>query len=362
MKTRFLAFATALALFGVASAALGAPVAARGHDEDPLTCGAVLTEDARLTDDLTCPVDGGITVRADVTIDLDGHRLQGPGSETESTGILVEDDHTLEVVDGTISGWGQGIAGIIFEGRPHADVRRLTFSDNGSGVVGLFSSAIVRSRFEGNGRGLSVWPGSATVDRSLFSGNDVGAYIGDASRLSARRSTFEGNDTGAECSQSLCDVTRSVLRENGTGLSTWFGRGEVRDNTFLENDRGAYLTYESSVVMHDNTFVRNEVGVEAQVFDNSVVRGNTLRSNGTGFRTSDEEGMPPSYTTIEGNRFTRNGDGVVIGQPGARIGGNLATWNSGWGIFAEGAEDLGENVVRRNGNEPQCVGVVCSSR
>ena len=41
------------------------------------------------------------------------------------------------------------------------------------------------------------------------------------------------------------------------------------------------------------------------------------------------------------------------------IGGNSARNNTGWGINAPGATDLGGNTARHNGNEPQCVGVVC---
>ena len=41
------------------------------------------------------------------------------------------------------------------------------------------------------------------------------------------------------------------------------------------------------------------------------------------------------------------------------IGGNDARNNTGWGIYAPGATDLGGNTAAHNGNQPQCVGVVC---
>ncbi|WP_166435968.1 hypothetical protein [Cellulomonas shaoxiangyii] len=42
------------------------------------------------------------------------------------------------------------------------------------------------------------------------------------------------------------------------------------------------------------------------------------------------------------------------------LGGNEARGNSGWGIHAPGVTDAGGNTARGNGNQPQCVGVVCT--
>jgi len=66
---------------------------------------------------------------------------------------------------------------------------------------------------------------------------------------------------------------------------------------------------------------------------------------------------------IEQNTLRRNGDGInlldVFGT--ALLGGNRAVNNTGWGINAPQATDLGGNTASGNGNEPQCVGVVCAS-
>ena len=59
-----------------------------------------------------------------------------------------------------------------------------------------------------------------------------------------------------------------------------------------------------------------------------------------------------------------NGEGIVL-QPAPspqynQVGGNDVRRSTGWGVCAPGALDLGGNVARNNGSEPQCVGVVCS--
>lgn len=365
MTRRPLGALTAVALLALASLGLATPAASHGHRVPSFSCGAVLTSDVRLDRDLTCQADGGVVVRGDVTIDLGGHRFTGPGSEIGGTGIFVEAaGHTLVIRNGTVSGWEIGIQGSHEDAdRPHVIVRNLTVSGNGSGVIDFSSFDVDRSRFERNGRGMQVFQGEATVKRSRFTDNESAIHAGTPAWLSVARSRFERNGTGVHCSDALCEITRTSFRENGTGVSGWYARGDISENTFVGNDRGAYVEWYSTSVIKNNSFRDNTTaGVEARVADTSTVRDNVFRRNGTGFLVRDEDGTPDSHTTVVDNRFTHNGNGIYIGQRTARVGGNVATKNTGWGIYAVEAEDLGGNVARQNGNEPQCVGVTCSPR
>ena len=62
---------------------------------------------------------------------------------------------------------------------------------------------------------------------------------------------------------------------------------------------------------------------------------------------------------LDGNTFTRNGDGVII-DTRTHVGDNTAIGNTGYGLFVPQAVDLGGNVAHRNGVD--CVGVVCTRR
>lgn len=56
---------------------------------------------------------------------------------------------------------------------------------------------------------------------------------------------------------------------------------------------------------------------------------------------------------------------VVLAAPTAAEAGppsrNDVRHSAGWGIHVPGAVDLGGNRASGNGNQPQCVGVVCAS-
>src|SRR3954470_3417512 len=86
-----------------AAGAAGGPASVPG---DPVvaTCGAVLTTDARLDRDLTCPAGDGLVLAGDLTLALDGHRLTGPGDQA-GTAVSVTGPWSVTVSDGTIQSW-----------------------------------------------------------------------------------------------------------------------------------------------------------------------------------------------------------------------------------------------------------------
>src|SRR6186997_2389287 len=120
MRRRIILAAAAgtLALAGLASPAQAAV------PRIPLTCGMVVQQDAvvYLTKNLTCKTQYGVRVDYDessdyasipnVTVDLQGHTLRGPGT-ARSSGINAVDYPSpvnAHVVNGTLKDWGTGIA------------------------------------------------------------------------------------------------------------------------------------------------------------------------------------------------------------------------------------------------------------
>jgi large repetitive protein len=106
---------------------------------DPVQCGDVITHDTRLQNDLTdCPNDGIVIGAEDVTLDLNGHTIDGvspptsdcdrppfgPAGIRDSGGF---DDVTIK--DGTIQQFDHGIEGGLGESRlTHLALRDNTFS------------------------------------------------------------------------------------------------------------------------------------------------------------------------------------------------------------------------------------------
>jgi parallel beta helix pectate lyase-like protein len=249
----------------------------------PVTCGSVLEADAYLTQDLRCPAGNGIFLEIDVTLDLRGHRLIGPGATADVPGsgiaVTLSPAWPSKVINGTIKDWPVAIGGNEdFETVETATLEDLTLTDNGTAV------------------------------------------LANQADLTINRTTFRRNAVA---------VNARSWGELGTRLS-------VTGSTFRDNDLAVQVDSRTTATLRDNTF----------------------RANGVGYTVT--AGDPDGYNALlAGNTFTANGDAVRVSTPGTSLGGNTALRNSGWGIYAPGAIDLGGNVARKNGNNPQCVGVAC---
>ncbi len=152
---------------------------------------------------------------------------------------------------------------------------------------------------------------------------------------------FVDNGIAVLANQAQLSVTGSVLRDNTIGISAPGGW-----------ESGAVVTVTGTTFRGNGTaFVLGDLG-------RATLTGNQFRGNGTGFTLAPA--TTAGYTALlQSNVFRANGDGIRVGLPGTSLGDNTAVHNTGWGIYAPGAVDLGGNTARRNGNLPQCVGVAC---
>lgn len=94
-----------------------------------LTCGAEITEDLMLDDDLRCGPGPALVVAADnVTIDLGGHTVSGdPTASDRGPGILLRDVSGTTVRNGTVQHFD---AGVVISGGSANVVENLVVQDN----------------------------------------------------------------------------------------------------------------------------------------------------------------------------------------------------------------------------------------
>jgi hypothetical protein len=87
------------------------PSATLAQENGEDLCGAVIDGNVELTADLTCEGDG-IRVEGDnLTIRLNGFTLRGPGSDTNTTGILIDEAREVRIRGpGLVTGFGTGVA------------------------------------------------------------------------------------------------------------------------------------------------------------------------------------------------------------------------------------------------------------
>ncbi|GAB3685867.1 NosD domain-containing protein [Angustibacter aerolatus] len=358
--------AVALTAAAAAGLALAAPAQAAG-----VACGATLTASATLTKDLTCAAGQGLTLDGAVTLDLNGHRLRGPGS---GTGITVTDAGVATVRDGRVDHWGTGVAGAPtddFEPATH-DVRitrvrldhhvtAIDSSTGGFGTIGARTFVVTESLLDHDTRGVSGVYGSSSIVRSVLSANTV-AVSSITSGATIRSSVLNDNDTALDCDESGCIVDRNVFSGNGTGIVNRTFGSTITSNLFSRNDVAFTSFGDFGSTLTGNTFTRNPVAVSIGASSTATLTRNTFSRNGSAFLRDASVPEPDLFapTLLDRNTFTRNTDGIRTDAADTQLEGNRATNNAGYGIYAPNATDLGGNTASGNGTSPQCTGVVCS--
>ncbi|PZS12554.1 MAG: hypothetical protein DLM57_18715 [Pseudonocardiales bacterium] len=357
----------------VVAVALVAPAtAAHAATGPPVHCGAVITANVSLTQDLHCSSGVGLTLNGNVTLDLNGHWLIGPGKAkaafATSIGVALVESRTPRVRNGTITGWGTGTGPSPDNGGfdpTNATFGGMTYLDNGSGLSGFNSTFdVANTQFVHNATdaigGLSMF---VTVRSSTFLRNGRGISVSGGGAITLNGSTLEHNGVAVSCSEVGCTISQSRLRYNSTAIAAFFAGGKITSNDVSGNGIGFRTDYNpDSRYAHElssNVFTGNTSAVVVNALGSANLHDNIFTGNGVGFTVPS--GDFTTTTLLERNVFTRNGDGVHILAAGTSLKNNAAIKNNRFGIYAIGAVDLGGNVAFGNGHNPQCVGVTCSS-
>ena len=348
-------------------------VAAPASAATAITCGATVTGDVYLSHDLTCA--NGITVTGDSTIDLRGHRFAGG-----RVGITMAGTGAITVRHGRLSNWSTAILPNTLDetidpndGLGSAVIDRVTFTGNDQGVDGSGNylgsnrsreTLVKRSRFVDNSQGVTATYGTLTVEHSIFTGNSTGGGASTGA-LTVRHSVLKNNHTALACDEASCDYTDNLLRNNPIGVTSRIFGVNLLHNTIIGSDT-AYTSFSDwgGGTIAGNRFVGNTTAVEIGFASNLTIDGNVFTRNAkavvsTETAPSDPDDPLPTRASMTGNRFTRNGDAINL-LISVRLKQNSAVRNTGWGIYAPAATDLGGNTAHGNGRSPQCTGVVCS--
>src|SRR5688572_24588742 len=108
-----------------------------------VSCGETITTDTTLANDLTdCPGNGIVIGADDITLDLNGHTVDGtfvpeecppgpPPPGCVSNGVHSEGHEAVTVKGGSVQEFGSGVW--LAEGADHR-LRQLSVSDNGDGI------------------------------------------------------------------------------------------------------------------------------------------------------------------------------------------------------------------------------------
>jgi parallel beta-helix repeat protein len=371
-----------LAIFALAAAGLtafGASQASASH----VSCGDEITADTTLDSDLLdCPNNGIVIGADDITLDLNGHSIEGDGSEFAGcnpkkelcdVGVANDGHDGVTVRDGSVRGFGIGVLvggarenrvlkisssqhaffGAVFGGSARSVIRRSSLSRNiapegdGIGVFGSDRIRIVHNKIRRNpGPGIHLFDSKKNlVKKNVFSRNGPAILMEEANR-----NEVQGNRVTRGGGILVAPGNRNVIARNHVSRAL--------DSIAVEGGRGN-LVAGNVVGRARQTGIR--LGLTRPPFggDNNVVRGNLVKRSGDdGFLVAEKD----DHSLLKRNVARRNGDdGFDIESHSTKLTKNRAVRNGDLGIEAvAGITDGGGNKAHGNGDPAQCTNIACN--
>jgi parallel beta-helix repeat protein len=287
-----------LAVAGVVAVGQGEALA------NHVSCGDTITADTTLDSDLVnCPNNGIVIGADDITLDLDGHRVDGDGQEFQSC-------PESEFCD----------VGVINDGHDGVAVKDGSVREFAVGVWVASSVGIVR-----HNRVLGI-----SSSRNFFAGIGVSS----AARSLVRNSSGTG----------------SISHEDGVGIFLFGSHVRILHNSFRHNgNQGIFVSgFSTENLIKGNLLSRNRFGIELAEADRNRLRRNRIVRDGQiGIYVA-----PGSRNVIARNHIshTRVREGIAIEVDGGDrnvIARNSVRDTSGPAISI-GFDVVVGNVVRRN--------------
>ena len=260
------------AALGLGGLALGASEASAGQ----VSCGDTITADTTLQGDLVdCPNNGVVIGADDITLDLNGHRIDGdateaPGCDPEielcDRGIANESHDGVTVRDGSVREFG---IGVLVGGARENRVLNISSSrhDFFGAVVGGSSRSVIRGGSfsrniapEGDGIGLFGSHHIRIVSNEIRRNPGPGIHVFDSTANLIKANRF---------------------RRNGPGLPIEADRNRVLRNRFAR-DEGIIVLGSRNVVAR-NRLTGGGIAIEKGQ-GNLVARNVVVRARGTGIR------------------------------------------------------------------------------
>jgi large repetitive protein len=395
-----------LALVVAGVTVLGAGSALASH----VRCGDTITTDTTLDSDLVnCPNNGIVIGAANITLDLNGHIIDGdatpvdpcPEGETCDVGVDNSAGHSgVTIEGGSVQQFSLGI--LVAGGAAYNRLDQLAVSDTSDvGIVVADSTGSVIQKTSMSDPGVN---GLVLVDsqHALVARNSVSGSTGYAMFLfGVDDSRIEHNKLDAdEHGFILGGSTRNLVRSNavshsGGGIEVVGGAtsNRVEYNRFNNTGDGMLVGDASDTLIRHN-LVTGAGGGEAGGFGiilDGAVRTTVDRNSFTGgrgpaiFVTRLEAAAATRDTVISRNLVNRNladgilvengatgtlvvrnlairngDDGIDVDAPATTLTRNVANHNHDLGIEAvPGVIDGGGNHAAGNGNPAQCTNIDC---
>jgi parallel beta-helix repeat protein len=355
-----------------------------------VNCGDTIVADTTLDSDLVnCP-NNGIVIGADaITLDLNGHLVDGDGAETAGCdpdrepcdlGVANFGHDGVTVMNGSVREFA---VGVLFGSDTDERVRNnrvLGVSSAGNNFAGLGIFSSVRSLVRNSSGDGSLAEGGAgmfladahrvrIVGNSFRHNPHVGMVTPDSSRNLIKGNLFLRNGDEAFLMEggNRFRITRNRVVRNGGGITLGPGSRNVitrnrvsggREGIRIEKGRGNLVAHNVVVAAH-RAGIRLGIHKPSIGGAHNVVRRNLVRNSAVdGFLV----GKKDAHSLLLGNIARGAGDdGFDVGSRSAKLTRNHAVRNGDLGIEAVfGVLDGGGNRASGNGDPLQCTNVFCT--
>ncbi len=259
-----------------------------------------------ITKNLTCTTgDQAIRIEAsDVTLDLMGFSIIGPGSGASMHGIYMHLVDNVEIRNGTVR----------------------SFTADGvqsNGTIDHFGMRIMNLRVHHNGQyGIYLDEQNHIVQGCTVSHNSyIGIDPGDSSKVIGNTIFKNGND-GIEAGRG-CTITGNTSYDNASAGIT--GNVSVfSNNTCFDNDNSGIVSFSYSTVIGNTCYRNGGNGINAG--NGSTITSNTCSQNTLNGIEADVG------STIIGNTCYDNSDSGIHAQNGSTLTSNTCNNNTEYGI------------------------------
>jgi parallel beta-helix repeat protein len=212
------------------------------NTKDGAFCGDIIKSNIKLSSNLYCNSDGLIIKdQSDLTIDLNGHTISGPGEKSSKVGILIGQSNNVEVIgNGAIKNFQAGILNIQSK---NIKIVNTTFTGNELGIFNTEASEaeINNNSFNSNSIGVSSHSSDGLkISKNNLDSNDLAGITfvnSGESTISSNTVTgsvngifFDGQSTENEVNANNAFENRGVDLNNGNGLPTNINNNEFSDN------------------------------------------------------------------------------------------------------------------------------------
>jgi parallel beta-helix repeat protein len=206
-----------------------------------LSCGEVIKESVKLSANLDCKSDGLIVGADGITIDLNGHAINGPGPKSSKIGIMLATSSGVTIQGlGIISGFQ---AGILNTGGQDNNIVQVNFDGNQIAIfnTGAKNTDIEKNMMTSNDIGFATHSSEGTtLTNNIFTDNTLaGATLVNSGENKVDTNIIQGSNNGifVDGQSTSNKITSNTLKGN-TGVDLNNANGlpiNINKNVFTGN-------------------------------------------------------------------------------------------------------------------------------